>query len=630
MGEPFGPPTQTVADRLQLAHPDPATPTTVELLDRQLAAFVDCNGVTLAQALNPSVGGKLLAALARGGSRVLSLFRPSVAWAVHGGLGGLTRSFSPFAAVDPGIMIVGVCGTSMPNVSQTYPTVDLALANVGPGGNIRICPQTINVPATYLVNKPVTIEGDDPQNRPLFFVSIGAGVPAFRVNPVLQGAVNFRSLSFSIPGAQTAIALGLGTGPSNQGSWWRVLVENSQFVLPGGQGRGLEVFQTAVPNPRFVFRNNQVSGGYIAILTQGASLSSTIEILSNSFGPGASGGGVILVNEGTIRVEDNTFTGGACGFVCIGLTSITSGLVKQNTMTIPAGPSRDFGVAVTLLSNGQSVSVLGNSIIGTGGGGPPSSPLSYAVPGGGVLVGSVANGVHSGTVDVSGNTISNAGAGIFIRGGGATATGSNNVVSNVLAGLRIENTSTTPSSLTIGASDFTSYFTPVQFSSPAAASTLVATCNWWGNPAGPQNLEPFTPATMYVPWATAPVANGAGGPCNGVASMPSISVNSIVVSGSSLPVSLSNVSGAIDVQLSVQPHGNTVSRVALFLDGVEVVQSSASTLLTLNTAAVVTGGALLYCNGAHLLQARVFTAGGPSGGTASSTVSLVFNNNGSC
>ena len=39
---------------------------------------------------------------------MLSLFRPSVAWAVHGGLGGLTRSFSPFAAVDPGILFVEI------------------------------------------------------------------------------------------------------------------------------------------------------------------------------------------------------------------------------------------------------------------------------------------------------------------------------------------------------------------------------------------------------------------------------------------------------------------------------------------------------------------------------------------
>jgi hypothetical protein len=36
---------------------------------------------------------------------------------------------------------------------------------LGSWRNIRICPQTINVPATYLVDRPLTIEADDPQNR---------------------------------------------------------------------------------------------------------------------------------------------------------------------------------------------------------------------------------------------------------------------------------------------------------------------------------------------------------------------------------------------------------------------------------------------------------------------------------
>jgi alpha-tubulin suppressor-like RCC1 family protein len=107
VGEPFAPPTQAIADRLQLAHPDPANPTTIEILPRTTAGFVNCNGVTLAsigsEAEPHSLAGRALALLTAGGSRVLELFRPTVAYAVHGGLGGKTTSFSPFAAVNPGL-----------------------------------------------------------------------------------------------------------------------------------------------------------------------------------------------------------------------------------------------------------------------------------------------------------------------------------------------------------------------------------------------------------------------------------------------------------------------------------------------------------------------------------------------
>ena len=105
VGAPFGPPTQTVADRLQLAHPNPANPSTLELLPREAVSFIDCDDVSLAQARQRQGEGILASALGtlRGlGTRALAPFRPTKLYAVHGGLGGKTTSFSPFGAVDPG------------------------------------------------------------------------------------------------------------------------------------------------------------------------------------------------------------------------------------------------------------------------------------------------------------------------------------------------------------------------------------------------------------------------------------------------------------------------------------------------------------------------------------------------
>ena len=106
VGDAFGPPTQTVANRLQIAHPNPAAPTTVELLAREPAPFLSCAGVALVQAPNEHQRRSLLAwtldVLKGTGVRAVAAFRPTPLYAVHGGLGGKTTSFSPFAAVDPG------------------------------------------------------------------------------------------------------------------------------------------------------------------------------------------------------------------------------------------------------------------------------------------------------------------------------------------------------------------------------------------------------------------------------------------------------------------------------------------------------------------------------------------------
>ena len=112
VGEPFAPATQAIANRLVLAHPDPSNPATVELLEKVAAPFVDCAGVSLARAASPSQPRGFLARaldVVRGaGARVAGVFMPTPLYAVHGGLGGLTRSFSPFGAVDPGVKIASL------------------------------------------------------------------------------------------------------------------------------------------------------------------------------------------------------------------------------------------------------------------------------------------------------------------------------------------------------------------------------------------------------------------------------------------------------------------------------------------------------------------------------------------
>jgi len=74
VGDPLGPPSAIVANRLRVAHPSHTNPATIELLPPASAQFVNCPGGNSA---NPP-------------------------------LGGVTTSFSPFALVDPGTNFVAV------------------------------------------------------------------------------------------------------------------------------------------------------------------------------------------------------------------------------------------------------------------------------------------------------------------------------------------------------------------------------------------------------------------------------------------------------------------------------------------------------------------------------------------
>jgi hypothetical protein len=112
-----------------------------------------------------------------------------------------------------------------------------------------------------------------------------------------------------------------------------------------------------------------------------------------------------------------------------------------------------------------------------------------------------------------------------------------------------------------------------------------------------------------------------------------VAIQGITDNATGFPVFLSNVSGIIDVQLSVVTNGNNISHTSLYLDAVEVAQQvggAGVVTLSLNTAATLTGGQLRFCNGPRQLQGRVFYPGSPLGGVASNTIVLTFNNPGSC
>lgn len=103
-GSPFYPPAAT-HDRLRLAHPDPANPQSVEILERVgVDDFLRCTGVQVGAGRSGPRNGAL-GWLAARAARLFPRARPL--YAAHGGLGGKVKSFSPFGAVDPGTGATG-------------------------------------------------------------------------------------------------------------------------------------------------------------------------------------------------------------------------------------------------------------------------------------------------------------------------------------------------------------------------------------------------------------------------------------------------------------------------------------------------------------------------------------------
>ena len=524
VGEPFAPATQAIADRLQLAHPNPLNPSTIELLPRADASFMHCDGVNLASAASKTapvgLAARFLDAATTVGTRVAALFMPTPAYAVHGGLGGLTKSFSPFAGVDPGQSIVGVCSSPMAGVSSTFATIPAAIAAVNVGGVIRLCPQTINVASTITVSKPVTIEASVPATPPQIVIS-GTGLTGFVVAPNVQSSVTFRGIDFTLTGgASSAIDLGTGQAPNfPPGSWWEVTIENNTFTMPNGVGRAVRAFHTVYAHPKLTFQLNQTVGGTFPVVTLTGSSTSDIEVLSNSFGAGTSVNAVLLQNEASANVSNNIF--GACtvGGSCVRLDNVAAGVVSNNTMSVPSSTSTGAGI----VARGGNTTIASNIILGGGIVGAATDTASYRFKSAAILLQAPslvadffdASGTTTATADVSMNTITNAATGIRILGGGISVTGSNNDISRVHSVVRVDNTSTTPSSLINHTNDFANFVTAIRFNWPSAPGTINVQCSWWGTAAGPSAFAVGVPVSMYSPFATAPVANGGTGLCNG-------------------------------------------------------------------------------------------------------------------
>ncbi len=439
---------------------------------------------------------------------------------------GAISSPDTFTAVGAA-PVVGLCPAGSVGNLATFTNFPDALAAVPPGGKIELCSGTFTV-NNVQVAKPVTIEAaPDAATRPIIQYSAGdvsfPDANGFLIDAVEHGTVAFRGFTFVSSGARPFVI-------SAQGTYDQLVVDGCDFTTTSPAGTGVFGGSSTVEGSKVVVNHSSFSGGESGVFASGDADEAGNPILEtapnfdllNSTLHDFTFSGIQYQSGASGRISGNTVS--ACGFAgCIRSRSDNQVEISGNSVTVDAGRITSnshirWGVAADVVVGGSHI-IVGNTIIGVGGGGDPSNPASYAIQFAGIGLGRIRVDPFNtlpqlGNAMLSGNTIVNADTGLSAHD--AVITGTDNIITGTLVGIAGLSVTTT-TSVSLNRSDVTSYVLPM-----TGDGLVDLTCNWWGTDAGPLNVPVGVPAGVFTPFATAPIANIAGVTCGGTLGAPRI------------------------------------------------------------------------------------------------------------
>ncbi len=329
-----------IFDRLQIAHPNPANPSTIELLPRVAAPFLDCDGVTA------------------GNSRAKLLL------ARRAGIGGRVRKFSPFAAVDANV--------TSPGVSLALSPADVSVvAGASATANVTIVrsggftgPVTIGAtgaPAAVTVTGGTIAEGSTTQ-----VVTIVAGATAAAGTTILgitgtATGVTIASTPLTLtvtaapPPPPGQIGAGLeGEGAGDQFGSAIALSDNGTRVViaaPFNNGNGADAGQARV------FERSGNSWVQLGADIDG-------EFANDRFGYSAA----ISATGGRIIIGSYLNDGGGTNSGSARVYDLVGGAWSQVGADINGTAGRGAGWAVAMSSSGSRVAVSGRGVGGVANG----------------------------------------------------------------------------------------------------------------------------------------------------------------------------------------------------------------------------------------------------------------------
>ena len=377
-------------------------------------------------------------------------------------------------------------------------SVGVAYHAVDEGGTVEICNETHVVQDLHLT-KSATFRGIgtglptlDAQGAFSVFRSFNAPVNIGVSKLRLQGATEH---TIHVNGIQSLTVEHSEIRPFETHAY-QASQENYQESHMSGIGAFGDVGTVTVDSTTFL-------GGDIGIhvnvgcCTQDGLGSGNVLVRNSTF-TGQTNAGVFTGGgsaEYTLRVENSAFQ--QCGRMgCTKFFAGNGGNVQyvDNRFNVAlTRPVRDV-INVFMVEAGTTV-IAGNQITGEGStDGEPLQSSTYPIDGAAVRF-------TGGSVDVSGNTITNAFKAMDLLPG--SLTGQDNVVSQVgfvlAGGPRSNNT------VVWQRNDVTNF--AVFLPGTGGFESVDMKCNWWGSTDGPPSSQFEVPPSVYTPWATQPIAN---------------------------------------------------------------------------------------------------------------------------
>lgn len=477
------------------------------ILDRvEVADFLNCVDVSaeepiiIGSADATGLRGLAMRALGRAAKGLASIVTPTPLYAIDQGIGGVlektiddadpTGGFSLFGLVDINTQ-VAACATPMPGYT-TYATIADAVAATSPGGTTYICNGTYVVDDLAL-NKPITLRSF-PGGEVTLQQSPASITSIIRIDGVSSGTVRVTGLRFEPT----------WVGVWAEGEYDQVVADSNTYATLEGGVAGIYASVSSVTGAKTTVNRSSFSGGDVGTFAHNA----VMDVLNSTFdGQGFSG----IQHQQFARglVQYNTLNN--CGQQgCIRSRFTTSMQILDNDMSATPSSRIRFGI----IADTGAVVIQRNDVIGWAAQPDPetvmsSDPNQYPIFDAAIMIG--LSGPNHTTGTVSHNRIRGAYRGIFV--GSGTMTGSNMTMDSVGTAFEVG----ANSSLTVGESDISTYYAP--FAQPPVVlvpSTLVLICNYWGTTAGnPYNVPDDAGTNVFVPWASAPIANGGGGLCDG-------------------------------------------------------------------------------------------------------------------
>jgi hypothetical protein len=406
-----------------------------------------------------------------------SVYEPWATAPIANGAGGACDGGPPNdVAVDP----------AAADGVTTFATLEGAMEAVAPGGRVGVADGTHVLASDLWVNKPVLIEGNGPGKPTIDGTSTFA---AFIIQS--DGDMTLRNLH--VLGGEIAVNI---RQYSPEDPYDNVRIENVDIDVMAGK-EGITAWVGSPPDGRRI----EIVGGTITGGARGISIhDGGHELFVNGVTlTGQTDGFAAAIDFGVAVsgvIDGNTLNGCSNACISVGGNDPTQGstLIRNNLLYVDATVFTAEAIRVW----GGSVQVLNNHIEGQGGTNDPADPNTWAIHSSAVLV------ANTGSLEISGNNIFNAFRALIFESQVGTVTGSDNVVDNSSTGIEVDDVA----SLSLNYSDFTDV-AGNWIGDPDAD----VTCNWWGDPAN-LPVGAYDPSA-YTPWATAPIANGAGGACDG-------------------------------------------------------------------------------------------------------------------